>query len=490
MITHNQLSMADIFSDCQEIFDLDKPHFLDLLENHIRLDDIIPASFRDHFYASTGRNRRYSLESMLWALIIQCIFSIPTDTMLLTFLHYSPHLRQFCGFDKVPDASKITRFKQRFCEDLQVVFDRLVDLTEPICQQISPELANMTIYDSTGIEAWVRENNPKYLNSMIRSLAAFAKANGFDHSFDPYKAAYNRMPSHAEAEPQVKQQYVNGHFCYAYKAGIVSNGLGIPRAIDFYDEAFFSAHPEIIRQKKSGSPDEDKSVGDNRLLLPTLKGFFGKHPLILPRVFLGDSAFDAIDTYKALLTGDTFGKGLHFSTAFIPLNARATPTQTDYIVNDAGVPCCPKHPDLPMKREGNTSHLRCGIPTFKFVCPKMTWDKCEDGKYRRICHCENPCTSSKSGRMIYIYPERNLRLYPGTIRDTDEWNRTYKIRCTVERTISQFKDSCGLNGRRTRNPKTLRADLILCGITQLITVLLADSIHQHQHIRSLKKLVA
>ena len=138
MITHNQLSMADIFSDCQEIFDLDKPHFLDLLENHIRLDDIIPASFRDHFYASTGRNRRYSLESMLWALIIQCIFSIPTDTMLLTFLHYSPHLRQFCGFDKVPDASKITRFKQRFCEDLQVVFDRLVDLTEPMCQQINP----------------------------------------------------------------------------------------------------------------------------------------------------------------------------------------------------------------------------------------------------------------------------------------------------------------------------------------------------------------
>lgn len=143
-----------------------------------------------------------------------------------------------------------------------------------------------------------------------------------------------------------------------------------------------------------------------------------------------------------------------------------------------------------MKPEGNTSHLRCGIPTYKFVCPKMTWDKCEDGKYRRVCHCENPCTSSKSGRMIYIYPERDLRLYPGTIRDTNEWNRTYKIRCTVERMISQFKDSCGLNGRRTRNPKTLRADLILCGITQLVTVLLADSIHQHQHIRSLKKFVA
>jgi hypothetical protein len=74
-----------------------------------------------------------------------------------------------------------------------------------------------------------------------------------------------------------------------------------------------------------------------------------------------------------------------------------------------------------MKTEGNTSHLRCGLPTFKFVCPKMTWDKCDDGKYHRCYHCEDPCTSSKSGRMIYIYPEKNLRAYPGTIRGTDEW---------------------------------------------------------------------
>ncbi len=107
--------------------DLDNPHFLDLLENHIRIDEMIPASFTDHFYASTGRTRRYSLESMLWALIIQRIFSIPIDSMILTFLYYSYRLRQFCGFDKVPDVAKVTRFKQDSREDLQVVFDRLVD---------------------------------------------------------------------------------------------------------------------------------------------------------------------------------------------------------------------------------------------------------------------------------------------------------------------------------------------------------------------------
>lgn len=37
--------MADIFEDCKDIYESDKPHFLTLLENHIDLDKIIPTSF-------------------------------------------------------------------------------------------------------------------------------------------------------------------------------------------------------------------------------------------------------------------------------------------------------------------------------------------------------------------------------------------------------------------------------------------------------------
>ena len=151
MIPYKQLSLADIFQDCQDKFENDKPTFLSLLETHIDMDEIIPISFRNHFYASTGRTRKYSLHALLWALIIQRIFSIPTDELLLTFLHYSKPLRDFCGFDKVPDASKITRFKQDFLQDLQIVFDNLVNLTEPICQAIDSEKADMTIFDSSGI---------------------------------------------------------------------------------------------------------------------------------------------------------------------------------------------------------------------------------------------------------------------------------------------------------------------------------------------------
>ena len=92
MISQKQLSLADIFEDCKDIFESDKPQFLTLLENHIDLDEIIPFSFYNHYYAATGRNRKYPLTAMLWALIIQRLFSIPTDSLLPVFRHYSRQL--------------------------------------------------------------------------------------------------------------------------------------------------------------------------------------------------------------------------------------------------------------------------------------------------------------------------------------------------------------------------------------------------------------
>ena len=306
MIPYHQMTLAEVFTETQEVFESNKPEFLRLLESTIDLCEIVPVSFRNHFYSSTGRPREYTLISLLWALIIQRIFSIPTDSLLLTFLAYSKDLREFCGFNKVPDASKITRFKQDFKDDLQTFFDSLVDLTEPILQEIDADKASMSVFDTTGLEAYVTENNPKYANQKIRQLKAWAKANGLDSSYDPYKAAYGSMPTHASSNPEVKQQYLNGHFCYAYKAGVLTNGLGIIRAIEFYDKDYFASHPEIERYKKTDAPDEDKSVGDARLLLPLLKDFFRKHPLINPKTFLGDAAFDSIEIYKALLSGNTF----------------------------------------------------------------------------------------------------------------------------------------------------------------------------------------
>lgn len=450
MITYKQLTLAEIFEDCQNKFDNDKYQFLSLLDEALNLDEIVPVSFISHFYASTGRPRKHQLYPMLKALLIQRIFSIPTDTLLIVFLKYSQELRDFCGFDVVPDGSKFTRFKQDFLSDLQSMFDHLVDLTEPICQNLDPALASMTIFDTSGIEAWVTENNPKYANRIIKQLKAFKKSHNLDDSYDPYKAAYGSMPTHAASNQAIQQMYINGHFCYAYKFGIITNGLGIVRDITFYN-----------------------------------KDFLKKHPLINPKTFLGDAAFDAINIYKSLF------EEIGFQKAFIPLKTKLSVEGTDYTVNENGIPCCPHDPSLPMRREGSRSHLRSKLPTMKFVCPKMKWEYNPANKSkRRVCHCDNPCTSSSCGRMIYIYPEKNLRAYPGVERGSQEWEDTYKIRVNVEKSINHFKDSFCIADRKTQNEKTLHADLLLAGITQLVTVLVADKIHQYQYIRSLKPLIA
>ena len=46
----------------------------------------------------------------------------------------------------------------------------------------------MLLFDTSGIEAYVTENNPKYANRIIRQLKSYAKSMNFDSSYDPYKA--------------------------------------------------------------------------------------------------------------------------------------------------------------------------------------------------------------------------------------------------------------------------------------------------------------
>ena len=44
MITHKQLTLAEVFEDCQNKFDNDKYQFLSLLDEAINLDEIVPVS--------------------------------------------------------------------------------------------------------------------------------------------------------------------------------------------------------------------------------------------------------------------------------------------------------------------------------------------------------------------------------------------------------------------------------------------------------------
>ena len=358
--------------------------FLSLLKEQIKLSSYIPQEFRCAFYKHTGRPRGVTLESFLWFCILQSFIGV-NDTTLLFLIKICSELRQFCGFDRIPDADKFTLFRQNFVEYIVMVFENFVDVTEPICRKLDPKKSGYLIYDPTGVEAYVKENNPKFLNSKINQAKKVAAKNP---EINAHALAYSTMPETAEANPFVKQQYINGYFCYANKVGVISNGLGIIRGISFFDEIFKRKHHEVVSQK-TDNPDLDKEIGDSTSLKPVLSDFFEAHPHFRDtyHTFLGDASFDKYDNYKMLR--DDF----HFERICIPLNPRNSKSaHTDF--DDNGAPVCPVD-GTPFTFQGvcrgNNRSQR-----FKYVCPKSKPVQKSDS-----CTCENPCTPKPYGRCVY-----------------------------------------------------------------------------------------
>ena len=469
-----QLSLGDIYEECKYLAENDKPEFLDLLEKHLNLSELIPFSFYTAYYAHYGRSRKYSLESMLSALILQKILGLDKVSQLLDILKLSSDIRDYCGFNSVPDQSQFTRLKQQFEEHIKNFFDHLVDLTEPICEELNEELANTLLFDTSGIKAYVSENNPKFINTLIRRMKNYYKDNP---DVDVYKMAYNSMPSSASVSDEIKQLYINGHFCYVYKFSILTNAMGIVRDISFLDKDFKKKHPEIKVDKKSDSPDEDKSIGDSNALKPVLNDYFYLHPDFTYNIFIGDSAFDNYKTYPFLLNDCEFDKAL------IPLNERNKSDLPQPSYNENGWPMCPKDVSLAMEYNGHCNGKNRS-PRDKWVCPKTHFEN-----EKRVCHCEDPCTDSTYGRVTYTYPDQDLRTYPGLIRGTQEWEQLFKLRGSIEQTINYFKEPMGVGNPKTQNRQTIKSDLYLAGITQLITLIVANNINKPENIRSLKSLI-
>ena len=470
-----QLSFADTFDNVQDFYQNDKPKFLQLLDEYLDLYELIPKSFEDSYYRYYGRKRTYSLYSMLAFLLIQKILGIQHISTMINIFKLSKDLQEYCGFENMPDQAQFTRFKQNFADELEQFFYQLVELTEPLCHKIDSELASLMIYDTSGIEAYVTENNPKYLNSTIKSMK---KAYKDKSELDIYKLAYSTLPDAAESNNQIKQLYINGHFCYAFKFGIITNGLGIVRHISFLDQEFKKRHPELKENLKSDSPEEDKSIGDSTSLKPVIKDFFKQHPKFTYDTFIGDAAFDSYQNYSFLI------KEIGYKKAIIPLNSRNSNTNLPRGSHDEnGWPTCPKDSSLSMKPCG-WCREKGRSPRHKFTCPKVSF---KNGK--RILCCEDPFTDSPYGRVLYTYPNQDLRAYPGIIRGTEQWEELYNKRTKVEQTINYFKDTMAIGQPKTQNRDTIKADLFLAGITQLLSVILADKMYRSK-IPTLRSLIA
>lgn len=178
-------------------------------------------------------------------------------------------------------------------------------------------------------------------------------------------------------------------------------------------------------------------------------------------------------------------KQLNFRKVFIPLNSRNQKNTkiNDLEFNTSGIPLC-KLTKEQFKSRGSCGGKNRGV-RYKFTSPKSHRDK-----RRKYCHTyETPGTNKKRGRMTYVYPDKDFRLYPSIQRNSDEWVKIYKIRNIIEREISCFKFNPCIQSPNAVNTITMFSDLYLTAISKLINVILAHSLNSPEYIRIIRKLL-
>lgn len=474
-ISSKQLNFCDISSDFDRFFNQNQSNLISLLNQFIDISEFIPFSFYQSYYSKFGRKRDFTIESMIYAFIIKNILSIPTIDLLISLLHISSEIRNCCGFLTVPNKSQFSRFKTAFFHNLNDLFHNLVDHSEQFCQQANPLLASILITDTTGFEAYVTENNPKFYQTEIRKAKTFAKKltkSDNNSSFDFEKYAQSKMPKLASSNPDIKLTYLNGHFGYYLKSIISTNALGVVRDINFYD-----ANNIIDADLR---PQDIKDLYDSKSLIPSLETFFQLHPNFSYKYFLGDSGFDADDNYAYLHNRQIM--------PIINLNPRNSSNLSQPNFNNLGVPLCPNDTSLPMVYDGITRE-KGRADRIKYICPNVKKTRV-NGKTTYLLHCDNPCTTSTCGRMKNITIHNDYRFNTSMPRDSLKWQKLYRLRTICERSIAQLKNFIQINSSKVRNTISLKSDILLAGISQLIAFMLMIKTKNSSTPLAIKSLIA
>lgn len=139
--------------------------------------------------------------------------------------------------------------------------------------------------------------------------------------------------------------------------------------------------------------------------------------------FLADGAMDNYPTYEYLYHHDII--------PFIPLNSKSKnkvkyPDPAVLCFDNLGRPICPS--GIPYSNWGYSKpkgiKLRCWFATKGLEPP-----------------CECKCSDSSYGRVVYLKPDYDLRLFPLIHRDSNEFKETFKRRSSVERSFKRiFED--------------------------------------------------
>ena len=138
---------------------------------------------------------------------------------------------------------------------------------------------------------------------------------------------------------------------------------------------------------------------------------------------------------------DSHGFLYNYITPFIDLNKGNTGKRIymdTFTVNADGVPVC---------RKGLKMHSYGSEPDrnrHKWRCPLAGKDGCK---------CDEPCSDSAYGRVVYTKTKDNPRIFNTPARDTKAWKDEYAKRTSVERSNKREKEDYQLENGRHRSTK-------------------------------------
>lgn len=79
----NQISLSDTFEECKDIYQNDKPKFLELLTEHLDLSSLIPQEFYWAYHKHLSNTSRSTIASWVSSTTILSSFGTTTRSLVL-----------------------------------------------------------------------------------------------------------------------------------------------------------------------------------------------------------------------------------------------------------------------------------------------------------------------------------------------------------------------------------------------------------------------
>jgi IS5 family transposase len=424
--------------DLNEFFALDESDRLVLVLKTINAEGLIRALQGEDDAGRTGFHAR-----ILWAAMIAgVVYRIPSAAELRRNLLSNPYLRFVCGIGSaanVPSESTFSRFLKRLVkhEDL---LDQCIDDLVKRFSAVAPGFGEDVVADSTDIHAYAR-----YRKSGSADPDATWSAKGSKEASS--KRGKKTKPSGEAAKDEQngdKKKTEDKYWWFGYKLHLL---------IDAKYEVPIAA---ILTTAKDA---------DTTQLKPLLE----KRDALLPDTALNlcvcDTAYDSKSNILAITERGAI--------PIIPLNPR-NEKEPPGITNTLGTPLCPI--GLPMMFWGRDGHY------LKYRCPEKSGLLCCLVEHRGTSRC----STSDYGLVIKLNMRDDPRRYVPVPRETNKWERLYKLRTGVERVNSRLKENLTLDELRVRGKKKVK---VRVGLNLLVMLAVAVAMAERDRLEDCRRII-